>query len=93
MTSFLSVMVDILYNKHRILYILGGFKNFERLQLEIIRKWFLPCKKNFLFFLQKMENKIINERTKIINTVKKIIENSTLHGDKSTKRETCKRET
>ena len=34
-----------------------------------------------------MENKIINERTKIINTVKKIIENSTLHGDKSTERE------
>ena len=34
-----------------------------------------------------MENKIVNERAKIMNTVKKFRENLTLHGDKSTERE------
>ena len=38
----------------------------------------------FLFLLQKMENKVMNERAKIINAVKKFRENLTLHGDKST---------
>ena len=34
-----------------------------------------------------MENKIMNKRAKIRNTVKKLRKNLTLHGDKSTGRE------
>ena len=41
----------------------------------------------FLFLLQNVEKKIMNERAKLMNTIKKFREKFTLHGDNSTKRE------
>ena len=54
-----------------------------------VKRSFNSVQKIFIFYflLQKMKNKIMNERAKIMNTVKNFRENLTLHGDKSTERE------